>query len=252
MIEVYIFVLGLIFGSFFNVVGLRRPVGESIVKPPSHCPNCKKKLRWYELFPVISYLLSLGKCRACKEKISILYPVIELLTGTLFLVGYLKYGFGYEFLAFVTISSLLAIIFVSDFKYLIILDGPLLICSILIFGLKIAFFGWKAAMLALVSGIIMFLIMYLIKIIGNIMFKRESLGGGDIKLAFFIGIVLGLKLSSIALIVSCFLAFPYAIFISLSKKDKVMPFGPFLITGVLVVFSFMSFINEIYYIIFPI
>ena len=238
MIEVYVFLMGLILGSFFNVVGLRRPVKESIVKPASHCPDCKHELKWYDLIPVISYVMCLGKCRYCKKKIPIYYLLIELLCGTLFLVGYITYGFGYEFLTFITISSLLIIIFVSDFKYMIILDGPLVICLALIYILRFYFIGIRDASLALISGLIIFAITYFFRLVCNFIFKKDTLGGGDIKLGLFIGTVLGLRLSLACWIIASMVAFPYAIYVSLFAKNKELPFGPFLISAVLITFYF--------------
>jgi len=95
---VFIFIIGCIFGSFFNVVGYRVPNELSIVRPGSFCPKCKHSLRWYELIPIFSFLIQKGKCRDCKEKISIIYPVVELTTGILFVSSYLIFGFSNQFL----------------------------------------------------------------------------------------------------------------------------------------------------------
>ena len=97
MVELYIFVLGLLFGSFYNVVGLRLPKGESIVFPGSHCPKCGHKLMWYENIPLISYIFLKGRCKKCKCRISAWYPVIELLTAMLFLISYYVFGISSEF-----------------------------------------------------------------------------------------------------------------------------------------------------------
>ena len=86
------FIFGIIFGSFFNVVGYRLPKNESIISPNSYCPKCKKKLGFFELIPLFSYIFLLGKCKRCKNKISFLYPLFELLTGVLFVTCYLIFG----------------------------------------------------------------------------------------------------------------------------------------------------------------
>lgn len=235
----------MIFGSFFLVVGSRLPKGESIVKPSSHCEGCNHPLKWYDLIPVVSYISLRGKCRYCQKKLSILYPFIELFTGLLFGLAYLKYGFSYEFLAASIISSILVIIYVSDFRYYIILDSPLVIGSILILGLKWHFFGFKSMALSLASGLILFIFMLLIKFIGDKLFKRESLGGGDIKLAFFIGVALGLQLAFTSLVVGSFIAVPYAIYVVLKNNNKEIPYGPFLISGTLIVFYFQNIISRL-------
>jgi len=245
MVIVLIFIFGMVLGSFYNVIALRRPLNESIITPSSHCPACKHSLSWYELVPVISYILLLGKCKHCKKKISLLYPIVEFLTGFIFAVGYLKYDISYEFFALCIISSLSIITFISDFKFMVILDGPLIIASISLIILKYVYFGFRETALSLGSGIVLFLMFFAIKTLGDKIYKRESLGGGDVKLAFFIGISLGLQLSGISLICACLLAFPYAIYITFKSKKREMPFGPFLIAGVFITFIYMDAINEI-------
>ena len=136
------------------------------------------------------------------------------------------------------------LIFISDFSYYIILDSPLIIASILLFILKFIFLGYKDALISIVSGILLFLVMYLIKIIGDKLFKRESLGGGDIKLAFVIGYALGFRLSLIAIILSSFLALPYSVASLKLQKNNEVPFGPFLVSSLFIVFLFQDkFIN---------
>lgn len=244
-----LFILGLIMGSFYTVVGLRSPQNESIIKPRSHCVNCNHQLKWYELIPVISWIIQKGKCRSCGEKISLIYPIIELITGLLFMVAYLLYGISYEFFTMIIISSLLVIIYVSDFKYLVILDGPLFLFYILILGLKYYYFGYKTFIISLISGLVLLLFMLVIKIIGDKVFKRESLGGGDVKLVMLFGFTLGIRLSFISLIVGCFLAFPFAIYYVFTNKQREVPFGPFLITGMLIIYlletQILDFINLI-------
>lgn len=245
MIYICLFIIGIILGSFYNVVGLRRPLNESIIKPRSHCPKCNHVLSWYELIPLISYFIQKGKCRNCHKKIAKEYPLIELLTGLLFVLSYLIFGFSYNTLLMLIISSLLVIIFVSDFKYYVILDGPLLISGFLILIIKYLERGLNQFFIAILSGLFLFIVMILIKIIGNKIFKRESLGGGDIKLAFIIGLVLNYKLGLIALILSSFFALPYALIILYKKNIDEMPLGPFLVSSLLFVFIFSDVINNI-------
>lgn len=235
-----LFLLGMVMGSFYTVVGLRLPNDESIVEPRSHCTNCNHVLKWYELIPVLSFLIQGGKCRSCKVKLSFIYPLIEIICGVLFALAYVLYGLSYEMIAFLIISSLLIIIYVSDFNYMIILDEPMIIGSLLILGLKMYFFGFDTFAISIASGIIMFMFMMIIKVIGDKVFKQESLGGGDIKLAMFFGFVFGVRLSFVSLVLGSFLAFPYAIYCSLAKNDREIPFGPFLITALLVVFIYME------------
>lgn len=230
------FIIGLIFGSFYNVVGLRLPNNESIIKPGSHCPKCKHKLSWYENIPVISYIFLRGKCKSCKQKISFIYPAIELLTGILFLSSYLVFGLTCNCAIAIILSSLVSIIFVSDSKYMIINDSPLLISGIIIVIIKIISEGLKEGLYSILSGLLIFGIVYALMLLGNFLFKRESLGGGDIKLSFIAGLSLGPALGIFYIILASFLAFPYAMYISVKGEEGMLPFGPFLATSMLLLY----------------
>lgn len=250
MLEVYIFIIGLLFGSFYNVVGMRLPNNESIIFPGSHCENCNHKLSWYENIPLFSYILLKGKCKSCHAKISVWYPAIELFTGMLFLISYYVFGLTAEFFISIIISSLVSIIFVSDINYYIILDSPLVIGSILIIIIKLISFGLKETLISIGSGLLVFGVMYLIMLLGNFIFKKESLGGGDIKLSFVAGLVLGLKLGIMYIVFGAFLAFPYAMYITIRNKENMLPFGPFLISSLLIIYLdynfFLNFINTLF------
>ena len=230
------FIIGAVLGSFYMVVGDRLSNNESIVVPRSHCSKCNYILSWYELIPIVSYIIQRGKCKNCHTKLSISYMLIEILSGILFALSYCLYGFNYEFFMSIIISSLLIIIYVSDFKYLIINDEPLIIAITLSIITNFIFLGTIKGLYLIISGLVMFIFMYLVKLFGDKAFKRESLGGGDIKLAFFIGCTLGLRLAFVSLIIASFLALPYASYYVVKKQEREIPFGPFLITGVLITF----------------
>lgn len=238
-------VFGLLFGSFYLVVATRLPNEESIVAPGSHCDNCKHILKWYELIPVISYIIQGGKCRKCGAKIPLITVLIEVLTACTFCISYYLYHFNYGFFALIILLSLTIIIFISDFKYYIISDEPLIAAILLILTFKYRFFGLKALLLAILSGAILFLVFLTIKYLGDKSFKRESLGGGDVKLAILIGATLGIKLGLTSFILAAFIAFPYAIFVSLFKKEAIVPFGPFLISALVIVFVYMNFFVDL-------
>ena len=123
---VFFTIIGLVFGSFFNVVGLRVPKGESIVTPPSHCDKCNRRLMAIDLVPVFSYLFLGGKCRTCGAKIGFFYPLMELLTGILFAFAYIQFGLTLELAVALLFSSLLVIITVSDIAYMLIPNKVLL------------------------------------------------------------------------------------------------------------------------------
>lgn len=227
-IYIVLFIFGTVMGSFLNVLAVRLSNNESILWPRSHCHNCQHKLKWYELIPVVSYIIQGGKSRCCKLKIPISYLVIEIVTGVLYMVSYHSFGFSYEFIiSLIFISGLITII-VSDIEYMIILDEILAVSCILIIILELIFFGLEAAAESIIGGILAFITMYVIKLIGDKLFKKESMGGGDIKLMFLFGIVIGYPLSICNIFLATFIAFPVAIYILFSRKDNLIPFGPFL------------------------
>ena len=134
-----IFLYALLLGSFFNVVGLRVPVKESIVRPRSACPGCGRTLSARELMPVVSYLIQMGKCRNCKKRISPLYPLIELSTALLFVFAYMQIGWSLELVVAWTLISLIIIIFVSDITYMLIPDKILLVFMGIFFATRLIF-----------------------------------------------------------------------------------------------------------------
>lgn len=228
MIYVILFIFGIVFGSFYNVVGLRLAKEESILFPPSHCPNCNHQLMFYDLIPLFSYLFLKGKCRYCSKHISIKYPLFEFLTGILFILSYLKFGFSFDFIISIILCSTLIIITVSDLDSYIIPDSVLIVSFVLIFGLYI--YKYKTfAFDHLMSGIFAFAGMYALKMLGNFIFKRESMGDGDIKLMALVGMVIGLKKTVLSLFLAAYLGLPYAIYIMVKKDpNHELPFGPFL------------------------
>lgn len=252
---IIVFIYGLMLGSFYNVVGYRIPNNLSIVRPGSFCPKCNHELKWYELIPVFSFLIQKGKCRKCKCKISLFYPFIELSTGILFLVSYLIFGFSLEFIIALLIVSFLVIVIVSDFSYLIIPDEVTMFFSIACIALQLTLKGWQYALSSCLFGAILFLIMYLVMLIGSKIMKEEALGGGDVKLMFFVGSCLNVinpinifDLSTFIVLLNGFfeiflsslIASPFALYNFFSKKGRVIPFGPFILLALLIIF-FTSF-----------
>lgn len=235
---IFIFLFGTILGSFYGVLGTRLPNNESIVLPASHCEFCHHELKWYELIPILSFLIQKGKCTHCQKKLPLSYLATELFTGLLFVISYIKFGINVQFFISIILSSLLIIIFVSDLKYMIILDSPLVISIILIFILKWFYFDIQNSLLALLNGFFTFLTIFAIGKLGDKLFQKESLGGGDIKLSFLFGMVLGYQMSLIAFVLSTFLALPYALGCLFLNKNHVVPFGPFLASSLWFVFFF--------------
>lgn len=177
----------------------------------------------------------------------ILNLFIAIVNSVVMLISYYEFGLSYEFFASLIVSGLVINIFVSDFKYMIIMDTPLVVSGIIILLLKWYYLGFKVMLLALVSGLFLFLFMLLIGIGGKKIFKREALGGGDVKLAAVMGIILGLRLGLMAIIFSSLLALPYALAAIMLGRNREVPFGPFLIGSMALVFifsdKFMNLIN---------
>lgn len=226
--KIMFFIIGAVMGSFFHVVATRLSNDESIIKPGSHCPKCNHYLKWYENIPIISYLLLRGKCSKCKSKIPLSYIVVEIVTGLLYAACYHSFKFSFDLIVALTFVSTLVTVIVSDIEYMIILDEVLIFSTLLLAILYIFGKGLEVAAYHIYSGVGAFLAMYAIKWIGDKSFKKESLGGGDIKLMFLFGMVLGLPMSICTIFLATFIAFPVALIILFSDKENIIPFGPFL------------------------
>ena len=230
------FLLGSALGSFYNVLGLRIVKHESIIRPRSHCEKCGHELKWYELIPILSFIFLKGRCKNCKTKLSWLYLFSEVFCGLLFLISYYSFGFSYNLLIALIISSLLIIVTVSDLTYMIIPNRFIIISSLLILIIKLIGFGPKEFLYSLLSGIISFGVMYLIMQFGSFIFKKEAMGGADVKLMFTVGICLEPLLSLIVIIVASFIALPISLVLLVKEKEHAIPFGPFILIGLLIVF----------------
>ncbi len=232
---IFFLLLGMILGSFYNVVGWRLPKGESIIYPPSHCPNCNHQLKILDLIPVFSFILQRGKCRYCKNKIAWYYPVFEFLCGVIFMLCYLVFGITPELLKALTFVSMLIIIMVSDFNYMIIPDEVLLFFGCLL-ALEIGIIdGYKVLISSLINGLIAFVAMYLLKVLGDFMFKKESMGGGDIKLMFIFGLVLGAPLAIISIFIGSLVGLPISLILLSKNSEHIVPFGPYLSIGAIII-----------------
>ena len=232
---IFFLLLGMILGSFYNVVGWRLPKGESIIYPPSHCPNCNHQLKILDLIPIFSFILQRGKCRYCKNKIAWYYPVFEFLCGIVFMLCYLVFGITPELLKALTFVSMLIIIMVSDFNYMIIPDEVLLFFGCLL-ALEIGIIdGYKVLISSLINGLIAFVAMYLLKVLGDFMFKKESMGGGDIKLMFIFGLVLGAPLAIISIFIGSLVGLPISLILLSKNSEHIVPFGPYLSIGATII-----------------
>lgn len=231
---IIMFIFGACFGSFYNVVGYRVPRGMSIVKPQSHCTTCNHSLNVLDLFPIISYIFLRGKCRYCKSKVNLFYPLFETITGLLFMICYLKYGFSYELIIALVFISTSLIIIISDYQTMIIPDSVLIISSILIIITDIFGIGLMKTGSAIINGLIAFALMYLLKLFGDLLFKKESMGGGDIKLMFVFGLVLGWPTTLLSIFASSFIGLPVSMVMIAKSDSHEIPWGPFLTVAAII------------------
>ena len=232
------FMIGAIFGSFFYVVAWRLPKGESIVYPPSHCPSCNHRLGPLELIPIFSYLFQLGRCKNCKCRISIFYPLFEIVCGLLFGFSFLSYGLCLDLVIVLTFVSMIMIIVLSDYYYMIINDGILIFFGLCLLIEMFLIYGWYYAIMHLLYGLISFVCMYLLKLFGDFLFKKESMGGGDIKLMFVFGLMFGWQMSIVSIFIASIIGLPISLILMRKSNDHVLPFGPYLGCAALIIVLF--------------
>lgn len=230
------FILGTILGGFYTVLG-NCLAQEKYSFFPYRCSHCNHKLSLLESVPIFSYLFLLGKCRHCHKKIDIMEPLMEFFTGILFAVSYYSFGFSYEFLIALGIVSLLIIVTVSDLNYLIIPDEVLVFFVLYFVVIQFFSLGAIGVMRHLFTGVFLFILMYVIMWLGERMLKKESLGGGDVKMMFLFGLVLDPLLGTAAIFLGSLFALPMSLFLLYKNHEKMIPFGPFLLLS----FTFLYF-----------
>ncbi len=236
-----VIIFGLIFGSFLNVVIYRLPRGISLVRPGSHCPSCHAPIRFYDNIPVLSYLFLGGRCRRCKKTVSWRYPAVELLTAAVLALIFWRYGWSEEFIRYGVLSLFLVPISFIDWERGLIPNK--LTVPGFILGLALAFAfqieNWASVLLldllagALGGGTIVLLL----GLLGRLLFRKESLGMGDVKLLVMIGIYVGFPGNVLSLFFGSIAAALYILVAALQRKlhfGKTIPFGPFIAFGTLV------------------
>lgn len=232
-LSLFALVTGMVVGSFLNVCICRLPKGESVVSPPSHCPQCDYRIRWYDNIPLFSYLLLRGKCRGCGMHISIRYPLVELLNGLLTLALFLRFGATLPFLVLFLFCSALVVITFIDLEHQIIPDEISL--PGIVIGFICSFFlpniSWLNSLLGiLLGGGSLLLVAYGYQWLTG----KEGMGGGDIKLLAMMGAFLGWKSILFIIFASSLVGSLIGITIMLvQKKDSklAIPFGPYLALG---------------------
>ncbi len=262
MIEsIFAFIFGSCIGSFLNVCIHRLPKDQSIVKPRSYCPKCAKPIKWYDNVPIISYIVLRARCRNCRDKISIRYPIIELLTALSFLVLYNQLGLSFEFAKYIFLFCLLITVSFIDIDYHAI---PVHLCFIgIVVGLAFAVIPtlnmiekgvFNLDSLPLVVAfrnlIFAFGFTYLFKFFGDILLdfylkfrkkesiegETESLGLGDVDFMGMVGVFLGLKSAVLVFFIAPFLAVIYSLIALIFKKSHLIPYLPYLSLAAIIVY----------------
>jgi leader peptidase (prepilin peptidase)/N-methyltransferase len=234
---ILVIIVGLALGSFANVCIYRIPKKKSILFPSSFCPKCGKGIRFYDNIPILSYLILRGRCRDCGTRIPLQYPLVEFLTAALVTLAYLRFGLSWDFAARGILIIVMILTFFIDLKHRIIPDTLTLPGVAL--GFLMSFLVSSPSVLNSLLGIAvgggMF---YLAAVLGELLFKKESMGGGDIKLAMMLGAFLGWQNILLILLISSFLGSLIGGLALLFSKDvkqtRTIPFGPFLALGAVI------------------
>ena len=249
IMTIFSLLFGLILGSFLNVCIHRIPRKKSIINPPSSCPKCGERIRYYDNIPVISYILLLGKCRACRHPIPTIYPIVELMTGLLSIALFMRYGLSPQYFLFLAFSASLIVVCFIDLHHKIIPD----IISIpgIFLGLAIALIfdhiHWLDSLIGILGG-------------GGFLFQiaigfekltgKEGMGGGDVKLLAMIGAWMGWKTLPYIILISSLTGTIMgggSLLITRQGLRVKIPFGPFLALGALVYLFFGKALVSWYY-----
>lgn len=244
------FIIGAIVGSFLNVCIYRMPLGKSIVRPGSHCMRCGKDISWFDNIPVLSFVLLRGKCRRCGLKFSVRYPLVEFLAAALFLLLYLRFGLSPGFFIFAVFSSALVVASFIDIDHRIIpdeIDLPGIALGLLLSAayppLQTRTWPWERlfsspAAVSLSSSFSGILagggVLFAMAVFGKMAFKKESMGGGDIKLIAMIGAFTGWQLTLLAVFLSALIGSVTGLAMKMRTGSSYIPYGPYLAAGALI------------------
>ena len=246
--SIFVIIIGLVYGSFLNVLIARIPNDENVAFPASHCPKCKTPLKIYHNIPVFSWLFLRGKCAFCKEKISIQYPIVELLSGLIFAAVFFKLGISYMSLMIALSFSFLLALSVIDFYIKMVPDSLNLLAmsAAIMAAMSLQGFVLNFQNALLFMGGFAMLRFYL-----SYFMKREALGEGDLMVAGTMGAMVGVQLGLMAIFVSAILALPVMMMMrNETDESKMVPFVPFLALALFIVyifdFAFLDYWNSLY------
>ncbi len=245
MIHLLVFVIGAIIGSFLNVCIYRIPNKQSIVFPGSHCPKCKYPIRWYDNIPILSFILLSGKCGHCRARIPPQYIVVEFLTAFILLGLYAGYGPTPKFFAYSVMAGGLVVAAFIDLATYEIPDRISLGGIVVGTALGLAYpsiFDADSRGLGLMRSVAGMLVgggaIYLMGIAGRLLFRKEAMGGGDVKLMAAIGAFIGWKLVILAFFIAPFFGAILGVMLKVRENKDVIPYGPFLSLGALLAVFF--------------
>ena len=248
LVAVFVIVIGMIYGSFLNVLISRIPKDENVAFPASHCPKCNTALKFYHNIPLFSWLFLRGKCAFCNEKISIQYPLVEVLNGLIFAAVFFKLGLSYMSLMIALSFSFLLALSVIDFYIKMVPDSLNLLAmsTAIIAAMSLQGFVLNFQNALLFMGGFAMLRFYL-----SYFMKREALGEGDLMVAGTMGAMVGVQLGLMAIFVSALLALPVMLIMrNETDESKMVPYVPFLAMALFIVyifdFAFLDYWNSLY------
>lgn len=230
-----VFVIGAIIGSFLNVCIYRLPKGRSVIVPGSHCPNCGAKIHWFDNIPILAYLFLGARARCCKARISFRYFIVEVITAFVFLALFLSFGLSAKFFAYLALVSGLIVATFVDFEIQEIPDEVSVGGLVAGLVLSIAFpsilnepsrlGGFLNSFSGALAGGAM---IYAMGMLGEFAFKKEAMGGGDVKLLAMIGAFIGWKLTLLTFFVAPLFGSVVGVILKIRQGKDVIPYGPYL------------------------
>lgn len=228
-VYIFIFIFGIVIGSFLNVCILRIPKHETIVTERSHCMSCGYQLSWYDMVPVFSWLFLGGKCRKCKAPISPQYPIVEAVNGALYVLIFLVEDFSIQAILYCLLASALLVLSVIDWRTYEIPIG--INIFILVLGIVRVITDWTNWFTYLLGFLSVSIVLWLLLVIS----KGRAIGGGDVKLMAAAGLLLGWKNIILAFLLGCIIgSVIHLIRMKVSKADHVLAMGPYLAVGILI------------------
>lgn len=235
MEKILVFIFGAIVGSFLNVCIYRLPKGESIVKPGSHCPKCGKPVSWYDNVPILSYLILKGRCRSCRSAINPGYIIVEVVTAALAVALFSVFGPSHKFAAYSIMSAGLIVATFADLETREIPDEVSLggLAAGLIFasvfpGSVDAVSWYKGFIASALGALAGGGSIYLMGFFGEMVFKKEAMGGGDVKLMAMIGAFLGWQLALVTFFIAPVFGSVAGIILKAKDGRDIIPYGPYL------------------------